>query len=130
MGTADVVVCDGFVGNVALKLSEGIAGALTGMIREEIRASWISTVAAVGVLPALRRVRRRLDYAEYGGVPLLGVNGVCIVAHGRSSALAIKSAVRVAARSAQHDVVGRIGRGLAELPSTSTPPRTSSPNSA
>ena len=95
-----------------MKLSEGIAVALSGMIQQENQASWLDTVAAFGVLPALRRVRRRLDYSEYGGVPLLGVNGVCVVAHGRSNALAIKSAVRVAARSTQQDVVGRIALGL------------------
>ena len=118
-GSADVVVCDGFVGNVALKLAEGVAGALGQMIREEIGASWVSKLSALGALPALRRVRRRMDYAEYGGAPLLGVNGVCIVAHGRSNALAIRSAVRVAVRSVRQDVVGRISRGIATPSSAS-----------
>jgi glycerol-3-phosphate acyltransferase PlsX len=113
-GDVDVVVCDGFVGNVVLKLAEGLAGAITGLIREEINASLLSRLFAVGVLPAFRRVRRRLDYAEYGGAPLLGLNGVCIVAHGRSSALAIKNAVRVAAQAVESDVVGTIARGLEE----------------
>ena len=99
-------------GNVVLKLAEGLAGAITGLIREEINASLISKLFAVGVLPAFRRVRKRLDYAEYGGAPLLGLNGVCIVAHGRSNALAIKNAVRVATQAVQSDVVGhdRAGR--------------------
>jgi glycerol-3-phosphate acyltransferase PlsX len=113
-GDVDVVVCDGFVGNVVLKLSEGLAGAITGLIREEINASLVSKLFAAGVLPAFRRVRKRLDYAEYGGAPLLGLNGVCIVAHGRSNALAIKNAVRVAAQAVESDVVGTIARGLAE----------------
>jgi glycerol-3-phosphate acyltransferase PlsX len=113
-GDVDVVVCDGFVGNVVLKLSEGLAGAITGLIREEINASLLSKLFAVGVLPAFRRVRRRLDYAEYGGAPLLGLNGVCIVAHGRSNALAIKNAIRVATQAVQNDVVGTIARGLSE----------------
>jgi glycerol-3-phosphate acyltransferase PlsX len=113
-GDVDVVVCDGFVGNVVLKLSEGLASTITGLIREEIQASVVSKLFAVGVLPAFRRVRRRLDYAEYGGAPLLGLNGICIVAHGRSNALAIKNAVRVAAQAVQSDVVGTIARGLAE----------------
>ncbi len=113
-GEVDVVVCDGFVGNVVLKLSEGLASSITGLIREEINASLLSRLFAVGVLPAFRRVRRRLDYAEYGGAPLLGLNGVCIVAHGRSNALAIKNAVRVATQAVQNDVVGTIARGLAE----------------
>ena len=117
-GDVDVVVCDGFAGNVVLKLSEGLASTITGLIREEINASLISKLFAVGVLPAFRRVRQRLDYAEYGGAPLLGLNGVCIVAHGRSNALAIKNAVRVASQAVQSDVVGTIARG----PGRSRPP--------
>jgi phosphate acyltransferase len=113
-GDVDVVVCDGFVGNVVLKLSEGLAGAITGLIREEINSSPISKLFAVGVLPAFRRVRTRLDYAEYGGAPLLGLNGVCIVAHGRSNARAIKNAIRVASQAVESDVVGTIARGVAE----------------
>jgi len=112
-GDVDVVVCDGFVGNVVLKLAEGLAGTITGLIREEINASIVSKLCAVGILPAFRRVRKRLDYAEYGGAPLLGLNGVCIVAHGRSNAMAIKNAVRVAAQAVESDVVGTIARGLA-----------------
>jgi glycerol-3-phosphate acyltransferase PlsX len=116
-GEADVVVCDGFVGNVVLKLAEGMAAAVTGLIREEISRSWVSKLAALGVRPAFRRVRQRMDYAEYGGAPLLGLKGVCIVAHGRSNALAIKNAIRVAARSAEQGLVGRIADGLARGPS-------------
>jgi len=112
-GDVDVVVCDGFVGNVVLKLAEGMASTINGLIREEISASLVSKLFAVGVLPAFKRVRRRLDYAEYGGAPLLGLNGVCIVAHGRSNALAIKNAIRVAAQAVKSDVVGTIARGLA-----------------
>jgi glycerol-3-phosphate acyltransferase PlsX len=115
-GTADVVVCDGFTGNVVLKLSEGLASSINGLIREEIQASIVSKLFAIGVLPAFRRVRKRMDYAEYGGAPLLGVNGICIKAHGRSNALAIKNAVRVAAQAVQQDVVGTIGRGLVDAP--------------
>jgi glycerol-3-phosphate acyltransferase PlsX len=114
-GDVDVVVCDGFTGNVVLKLSEGLAGAITGLIREEINSSIISKLFAVGVLSAFRRVRKRLDYAEYGGAPLLGLNGVCIVAHGRSNAVAIKNAIRVAAQAVQNDVVGTIARGLTDV---------------
>jgi glycerol-3-phosphate acyltransferase PlsX len=120
-GDVDVVVCDGFTGNVVLKLAEGMASTITGLIREEINASIISKLFAVGVLGAFRRVRRRLDYAEYGGAPLLGLNGVCIVAHGRSNALAIKNAVRVAAQAVKSDVVGTIARGLAESSAAASP---------
>ncbi|MDP8923631.1 MAG: phosphate acyltransferase PlsX [Chloroflexota bacterium] len=112
-GEVDVAVCDGFVGNVMLKLAEGLATAITGMIRQEIEASLLTKVAALGVLPAFRRVRRRLDYAEYGGAPLLGLNGICIVAHGRSDARAIKNAIRVAAQAVEQDVVRHIAEGIA-----------------
>jgi len=114
-GTVDVAVCDGFVGNVIIKLSEGLAGAINALIRSEIEASSLGRVAALGVLPAFRRVRRKMDYAEYGGAPLLGLNGICIVAHGRSNALAIASAIRVAKQSVENDVVGRIATGIAAL---------------
>jgi glycerol-3-phosphate acyltransferase PlsX len=111
-GQVDVVVCDGFVGNVVLKFAEGMAGAITGLIREEISASPLSKLLALGLRPAFGRVRRRMDYAEYGGAPLLGLNGVCVVAHGRSNALAIKSAVRVAAQAVRQDLVDQISAGL------------------
>ena len=126
-GEVDVVVCDGFAGNVVLKLAEGLASTITGMIREEINASLVSKLFAVGVLPAFRRVRKRLDYAEYGGAPLLGLNGVCIVAHGRSNALAIRNAVRVAAQAVESDVVGTISRGLAEAGAAASPSSTEAP---
>ena len=113
-GQVDVVVCDGFVGNVVLKFAEGMAGAITGLIREEISASWSSKLFALGLVPAFRRARRRIDYAEYGGAPLLGLNGVCIVAHGRSNARAIRSAVRVAAQAVEQAVVDQIARGVTE----------------
>lgn len=112
-GAVDVAVCDGFVGNVMLKLAEGMASAITGLIRQEIEASLLTKVAALGVLPAFRRARRRMDYAEYGGAPLLGLNGTCIVAHGRSNARAIKNAIRVAAQAVEQDVVRRIAEGIA-----------------
>jgi glycerol-3-phosphate acyltransferase PlsX len=123
-GTVDVVVCDGFVGNVVLKLAEGLAGMITGLIREEIKSSLVSKLFAVGVLPAFQRVRARLDYAEYGGAPLLGLNGICIVAHGRSNAVAIKNAVRVAAQAVRNDVVGTIARGLDESTRSAESPST------
>ncbi len=121
-GEVDVVVCDGFSGNVVLKLAEGMASTITGMIREEINASLISKLFAVGVLPAFRRVRKRLDYAEYGGAPLLGLNGICIVAHGRSNALALKNAGRVASQAVQHNVVENIAKGLADTATAEASP--------
>jgi phosphate acyltransferase len=107
-GLVDVVVCDGFVGNVALKLIEGLGSAITGMLREELTASLGRKVLAAGLRGAFRDMRKRMDYAEYGGAPLLGINGVCIVAHGRSSPYAMQHALRVAAEGVNHHVLDRV----------------------
>ncbi len=111
-GCAHVVVCDGFVGNVALKLIEGMALVVFGMIRTEIERNLVSKLGALLARPSLRRVGTRLNYAEYGGAPLLGVNGVCIVAHGRSNAVAIKNAIRVAKQAAEQNIVGTIKEAI------------------
>lgn len=111
-GMADVVVCDGFTGNVLLKLSEGVASSLFDVLKEELTSSLANKLAAMVLKPAFRRVKRRLDYAEYGGAPLLGVNGVVIIAHGRSNALAIKNAVRVAKQAADQKLVETMGKML------------------
>ncbi len=121
-GGADVVVCDGFVGNVVLKLSEGMAETLLGMLRTQMTSSLPNKLAAAVLQPGLRRVFRRLDYAEYGGVPLLGVNGSAIVAHGRSNAKAIKNALRVARQTSETNVVGAIAGGLSRLQTKSSNP--------
>ena len=121
-GGADVVVCDGFVGNVVLKLSEGMAETLLGMLRTQMTSSLPNKLAAAVLQPGLRKVFRRLDYAEYGGVPLLGINGSAIVAHGRSNAKAIKNALRVARQTSETDVVGAIAGGLAKLQTESSNP--------
>lgn len=114
-GGADVVVCDGFVGNVVLKLSEGLAETLIGILRAEMTSSLPNKLAAAVLRPSLRKVFSRLDYAEYGGVPLLGVNGAAIVSHGRSNAKAIKNALRVARQTAETGVAQAIAEGLAKL---------------
>jgi phosphate acyltransferase len=111
-GVADVVVMDGFVGNVLIKFAEGVTGALVGLIRSELRASPLTSLLALPLMPAFARVRRRTDYAEWGGAPLLGVNGVVIIGHGRSSPRAIHNAIRVAAEAVEQDVVGRIRDGV------------------
>lgn len=97
-GEADVVVCDGFIGNIVLKLSESVAGFVGSVVRQEINAGLRTRLGAMLIRPAFGRVRQRLDYAEYGGAPLLGVDGVSIIAHGRSNMKAIKNAIMVAAR--------------------------------
>lgn len=111
-GCADVVVTDGFVGNVVVKLGEGLSETLMEMIREEIGRSWTTKTAALFLMPAFRRLKHRMDFAEVGGAPLLGVNGACIVAHGRSDARAIKSGLRMAKEAAEQDIVQIISQGI------------------
>jgi phosphate acyltransferase len=117
-GVVDVVVCDGFVGNVVLKLSEGLARMLLGEIRKELTAGPITTVGALLAKPAFDRVRKQLDYEEYGGVPVLGVNGVSIISHGRSKAKAIKNAIRVARQGADARLPDVIAQGMQTLGET------------
>jgi glycerol-3-phosphate acyltransferase PlsX len=99
-GVVDVVVTDGFTGNVVLKLTEGVASLLLGMVRAEFTARLTTKVLAAGLRPAFRRLGARLDYREVGGAPLLGVDGLTIIAHGRSDARAIENAIRVAREAA------------------------------
>ncbi len=96
MGNADVIVCDGFIGNVALKISEGLADAIIKLLKKEIAAATFGKIGYSILKPAFIRFKKRIDYSEYGGAPLLGVNGVCIICHGRSSAKAIKNALKIA----------------------------------
>src|SRR5947209_6004781 len=117
-GTVEVVVCDGFVGNVVLKVSEGLSEALLGMIRTEMTRSLPNKLAAAVLRSDLRKMGKRLDYAEYGGLPLLGINGSAIIAHGRSNAKAIKNALRVARQTAETGVASAIAEGLARLGKT------------
>lgn len=103
-GKADVIVCDGFVGNIVLKVSESLAEAMTGFLKKELESSIMSRLGAFMCLGALRRLRKKTHYSEYGGAPLLGTNGICIISHGRSSAKAIKNAIRVASEFVNHQV--------------------------
>jgi phosphate acyltransferase len=114
-GTVNVVVCDGFVGNVVLKVSEGLSDALLSMIRAEMTRSLPNKLAAAVLRSDMRKMGKRLDYAEYGGFPLLGINGSAIIAHGRSNARAIKNAIRVARETAESGVATAIADGLAKL---------------
>jgi len=95
-GNFDVIVCDGFVGNVILKASESLGFAVVHMIKEEIKRSWLARLGALLLMPALNRFRKKADFAEYGGIPLLGAKKPVIITHGRANAKAIKNAVRVA----------------------------------
>ena len=107
-GKANVVVCDGFVGNVFLKSAEGLANELMKMVKDAFSSSLLGKAGAALALPALKGLKKRLDYAEYGGAPLLGVSGVCIICHGSSKAKAIKNAIRVAKECVEKQVVTAI----------------------
>jgi phosphate acyltransferase len=111
-GAADVLVTDGFTGNVALKAVEGTIRTLLDSLREEITASTPGTLGGLLIRPAARRLRARLDPDTYGGAYLLGLRGLVVIAHGNSSATAIANAVRLAARGVDHDVVGRLATRL------------------
>lgn len=114
-GTVDVVVCDGFVGNVILKFGEGMALFLIRLVNERIRdGGFLARLGAMAVYPALKSLKKRLDFTEYGGAPLLGVNGSFIICHGSSKAKAIKNAVRVASELVEQDVVGHIRKSIEE----------------
>ena len=112
-GAADVIVCDGFTGNVVLKTSEGLVDAVERLLGDELRGTFTSQMGSVLSRRAFRRFRRRVDYSEYGGAPLLGVAGTAIVAHGHSSAKAVRNAIAMAARLASSDVVSQMTRGVA-----------------
>ena len=114
-GKFDVIVCDGFVGNVLLKASEGLGEGIGQILQEEMRQSLLRRLGAVCCLPALRGLKRRIDYAEYGGMPLLGVKGGCLIAHGRSDARAIRNALRAAREFVEADVNRRIVEGVSAL---------------
>jgi glycerol-3-phosphate acyltransferase PlsX len=107
-GRCDVAVCDGFVGNVVLKVGEGAAEFLMGLIREQVETHPALKLPAMMMKPAFGRIRARTDYVQRGGAPLLGVNGVCIIGHGRSSAAAVANAIRTAREAVRHGIIDKI----------------------
>jgi glycerol-3-phosphate acyltransferase PlsX len=111
-GEVDVIVCDGFVGNIALKICEGLAFQIFGLLRKSINSSLASQVGFLFSRGALKGLKKKIDYAESGGAPLLGVRGVCVIAHGRSNANAIKNAIRVAAGLAKAGINDKIEEEL------------------
>ncbi len=111
-GDVDVVVCDGFVGNICLKISEGLAEVSMKMLRHEIRSSFLRRLGGLLVYPAFKAFKKRVDYAEYGGAPLLGVDGVGIVCHGKSNSHAIKNALLQAAAMAEGNISKKIQESL------------------
>jgi glycerol-3-phosphate acyltransferase PlsX len=126
-GAADVVVTDGFTGNVALKLLEGTITNLLDAFREEITATTRGKLGGLLIRPAARRLRDRLDPDTYGGAYLLGLRGLAVIAHGNSSRRAITNAIRLAARGVEHDVVGRLAQRLGSTVLESAPSTTPTP---
>lgn len=112
-GDVDVIICDGFVGNISLKISEGLADAAMQMLKAEIIKSWRAKIGYLLIKTAFARFRQRVDYAEYGGAPLLGVDGTAIICHGTSDAVAIQNAVFVAADMVKYKVNDCITSALA-----------------
>jgi len=113
-GNVDVIVCDGFVGNICLKVSEGLVEASTQMLREGIMSSTIAKLGYLLARPVFKKIKKRVDYAEYGGAPLLGLDGAGIICHGKSSAMAIKNAILVAQQTVKNQVNKKIIDSLAE----------------
>ena len=111
-GRADVILCDGFVGNIMLKFAESIQSFMTNAFRRQISSNWFSRMGAIMMGPFLRRLRKTFDYAEVGGAPFLGVRGVCIVAHGRSSSRAIYNAIHMAGEMIDSNVSDEIDKAL------------------
>lgn len=129
-GAVDVVVCDGFVGNIVLKLSEGLADAAGKMLKREIVKSWLSKVGYLFVRGAFDRFKKTVDYAEYGGAPLLGINGVGMICHGGSNVKAIKNAIRFAYEYAKNGVSEHVAEKLSENDSVLIRRDTSPPSAA
>jgi glycerol-3-phosphate acyltransferase PlsX len=114
-GRADVIVCDGFTGNVALKTSEGLIEAILKLLKKELSSNLKAMLGALLSQESFKRVKKRLDYSEYGGAPLLGLRGVSIICHGRSNSNAIKNAIRVAKEFAENQVNAKLEAELDQV---------------
>ncbi|MBP8308140.1 MAG: phosphate acyltransferase PlsX [Burkholderiaceae bacterium] len=114
-GTTDVVVCDGFVGNVALKTSEGLARMIGGFIRDEYSRTWLTKLAGLVSLPVLNRIKHRLDHRRYNGASLVGLRGIVIKSHGSADSLAFEQALRRAHEAARNGLLERIAQAVPRL---------------
>ncbi|MCM8787303.1 MAG: phosphate acyltransferase PlsX [Candidatus Omnitrophica bacterium] len=103
-GVCDCIVCDGYAGNVALKVAEGVAETMGKFLLNEIKKDWLGKLGLLLILNSIKRFKRLIDYSEYGGAPLLGVDGIVIIGHGRSNALAVKNAIRVATKEVAYNL--------------------------
>jgi phosphate acyltransferase len=113
-GAVDVIVTDGFTGNVMLKLSEGLTEAMLSMIKKELGVSAVTKAGGVLAKPAFRNIKKRLDYSEYGGAPLLGISRIVVIGHGRSNARAIRNAIKSVKEFSENRAGERIEKGIAE----------------
>jgi glycerol-3-phosphate acyltransferase PlsX len=113
-GLVDVIVCDGFTGNIALKTSEGVVEVLMRLLKQELKASLQAKAGALLTRPAFQKFKQRIDYAEYGGAPLLGIKGVAVICHGRSSSKAIRNAIGVARDYCRGEVNAKIESELGQ----------------
>ncbi|MCR8845404.1 phosphate acyltransferase PlsX [Paenibacillus sp. SC116] len=116
-GACDVIVCDGFAGNVMLKTLEGTAGSLFNVLKQEFTRSWLTKLGAALVMPGLKRLKQTMDYKEHGGAPLLGLNGLVIKAHGSSDGRAVFNAIRQARTALQHNLTETISAEIVRQPS-------------
>jgi len=113
-GTSDVIVVDGFSGNVALKVSESAGWYVSQLLKRELKSSILSRVGAMLLLPALKRIKKAADHSEYGGAPLLGVNGVCIIGHGSTNDVAVKYSIKMAHDLAEKKLNDMIEESMSE----------------
>ncbi|MBN1592096.1 MAG: phosphate acyltransferase PlsX [Candidatus Coatesbacteria bacterium] len=111
-GDVDVVVCDGFVGNIVLKITEGVAETVLGMMKDALSSSLMSKAGAALVKPSLQRLKKQMDYSEYGGAILLGVNGVCVICHGGSNTKAIRNALKRAHDFSESEMTEQIAEKM------------------
>jgi phosphate acyltransferase len=116
-GQVDVIVCDGFTGNVTLKISEGLVETVEQLLHDELSATFGTRVGYLLSRQAFRRFRKRVDASEYGGAPLVGLNGLCVIGHGRSSAKAVRNAVAMAARFVEEGLVEKLSKEVAAVAS-------------
>ncbi len=108
MGKCDCIICDGFVGNIALKVSEGLMESAGALIKREVKKDPLALLGAILMKARLQEIKKLADYSEYGGAPLLGVNGIVMISHGRSNAKAIKNAIRAAKHEVEHKIISRM----------------------
>ena len=114
-GEADVIVCDGFTGNVTLKISEGLVETVERLLLDELSSTVGTRVGYLLSRQAFRRFRKRVDYSEYGGAPLIGLDGLCVIGHGRSSAKAVRNAVAMAVKCVSDRLLDKLARDLSEV---------------